>query len=123
HLNAVVHVTLPSVTALSAAKGATLHANGIRAEDLAVSASMGAEMVVSGECHSLNVSGSMGADIDANQLDCASAAASASMGAEVRVHAREALSASASMGGDIQVSGDPKTRAAHAGMGGDVSYN
>lgn len=123
HLDAVVHITMPRVTAFSAAKGATLHAAEIRAEDLAVSGAMGAEMVLSGQCHSLQVSGSMGADIDADHLDCASAAASASMGAEIRVHAREALSASASMGGDIQVSGDPKTRAAHAGMGGDVSYN
>ena len=121
--NARVHVIMPRVQALAAARGNEMRVMGVNSEQLDVSAAMGATIDISGSCRQIDVSAAMGAQVDANELDCATASVSAAMGGEVRVHAREDLSASASMGGDIQVSGNPQRRSANTAMGGNVDYD
>lgn len=121
--NATVHVTLPHVEELDAARGAELSAAGVNSDHMAIHAAMGGAIRVSGVCQSLSAAAAMGGEIDANALDCASANVAAAMGGDARVHARETLTASAAMGGDIHVSGNPAQRTSHEAMGGDVNFN
>lgn len=121
-LNATVHVTTPALTALTSSRGMELWANGLRANQFDVHASMGTELHLGGTCGALTVNASMGAEIDASGLDCASAQIEASMGAEVRVHAHDSATAHASMGGEVRVSGRPPRQEHSAGLGGEVSF-
>ncbi len=120
-LDATIRVTMPIVEDLSAARGASLHATGLRAGDLDISAAMGADLEVAGTCRSLSASASMGAAVDASELVCSNADASASMGADVNVNASNSFDASASMGASISNSGTAATQDISSSMGGSVS--
>lgn len=122
-LDAVVRVTTPGVTAIAASRGVTVRAENIAAAHLSLSASMGADIRISGQCGALQASASMGGSIDARALACETGAASASMGGSARVNTSQALQASASMGGSVNVDGAPAERDSSSSMGGSVSFN
>ncbi|MBX3510170.1 MAG: DUF2807 domain-containing protein, partial [Hyphomonadaceae bacterium] len=122
-LDAVVRVTAPRLSSISAARGATVRAENVVADDMALAAAMGAAIRVSGTCAHVDVSAAMGASVNAAQFACASANVSASMGAEVRVNASQTAEASASMGGDISVVGGAQRGRTAASMGGAIRFN
>ncbi len=140
--DAIVHVTLPQLEALSASSGVGMRAQAIESRQLDVTASQGAQvsaahvrvgtlslaatqgatLEIAGACTELGVRASMGGVIDAGGLDCSRADANASMGGTVEIHATDTVNASASMGGTIDVSGQPEHRDAHASMGGQIDF-
>ncbi len=119
-VNAIVRVTMPGVTALSAARGVEMTAHDVNAGDLSLAATMGAGITIQGICERLDANASMGAALNAENLACGSADVSASMGADVRVRAREGVEANASMGANVRVAGAPARQSVNASMGGDV---
>jgi hypothetical protein len=122
-LDAVVRITMPDLTAIAAARGASVRAGSIQADAISLVAAMGGDIRISGTCSSVDVSASMGASINASEFACATADISAAMGAEVRANASQSAEASASMGGAINVAGGPTHRDSSASMGGSISFN
>lgn len=118
-----VRITMPTLEALSAARGATINATGVQADDFAVSAAMGGVIDVSGACHELDASVAMGGVLSAKGLHCDSAAVSAAMGGTAEVFAARTYNASASMGGTISVAGAGARGAISTSMGGSVSQD
>lgn len=104
-INALVRVTLPAVSGLAAAKGATLTAFDINADDMSLAAAMGGELRVNGACHSVDVAAAMGGVVRAEGFRCASADISAAMGGEARVFATRTFDATAAMGGTVNIAG------------------
>lgn len=104
-VNALVRVTLPSVSSLAAAKGATLTAFDIAADDMSLAAAMGGELRVNGTCHSLDVAAAMGGIVRADGFHCVNADISAAMGGEARVFATRTFDATAAMGGTVNIAG------------------
>src|SRR5262249_49320319 len=96
-INALVRVTMPAVTDLAAAKGATLTAYDINVEDISVVAAMGGEIVINGSCHSVDATAAMGGTVHAENLHCLSADISAAMGGDARVFATQTFDATAAM--------------------------
>lgn len=139
-LDAVVRVTMPDVSGLSASAGVELLAGAIAADDVGLAAAQGGLLSVhelragsvslaaaqggmihvAGACQTVDASAAMGGVIEAEGLDCASADVSAAMGGVAEIHARERVDASAAMGGVIDVSGAPVARNTSAAMGGDI---
>jgi len=140
-INAVVHVTLPRLEGVAAARGAeltataggactsfsanaamgaTLHVRAIECETVNANAAMGAEMILAGTCGDLDASAAMGADVNAEALHCRTVDASAAMGADINAFASASYDASASMGGDISVAGDGQANSSRTAMGGAV---
>lgn len=140
--NAVVHVTLPRLETIAAARGAevtaiaggactdftaaaamgaVLSVGSIECESVSATAAMGSQLTLAGTCGDLDVSAAMGADVSAEDLRCRTVDASASMGASLNAYASVSYDASASMGGDIDVSGEGGSGDRHASMGGSIS--
>lgn len=119
-VNALVQITMPEVSGLASARGASLTADGINADDMNLAAAMGGEMRVSGTCRSLNVAAAMGGIVHAETLQCARADISAVMGGEARVFARETFDATATMGGSVNIAGGAHGDTT-AVMGGEVN--
>jgi len=140
-VNALVRVTLPSVSSLAAAKGATLTAFDIAADDMSLAAAMGGEVRVNGTCHSLDVAAAMGGIVRAEAFHCVNADISAAMGGEARVFATRTFDATAAMGGTVNIAGGAhgdttavmggavriadggKSDSSTAVMGGEVTHN
>jgi len=143
-LDARVVVTAPRIEALSAARGASVRAEGeisapdltlsavqggalnvasLAADELSLHASQGGAIEASGQCGTVRASASMGGALSADGVNCARAHASASMGGVASVHAREFLDASATMGGAVNVSGHPTQNDTSSMMGGAISIN
>lgn len=120
HVNATVHVTLPRLESLVAARGAEVSAVGLDSDDLDLVAAMGGELTASGACGALSATAAMGGVINAGDLHCVSADVSAAMGGDARVFATESLDASAAMGGSVRVGGAPAHTDISTAMGGDV---
>jgi len=141
-LDAHVRVTAPSLSALSASRGAELRAaigDDCRALDVAASmggeaaitisrcdavsasASMGGDVRLEGACDTLSASASMGGLVRAEGLRCATVNASASMGGDIEAYASSASDASASMGGAIAIAGNPRSNNNSTALGGSVS--
>jgi len=118
-----VRITMPALEALSAARGATINASGVRANDFSASAAMGGVIDISGSCRDLDASVAMGGLLSAEGLHCDSAAISASMGGTADVFAARTFDASASMGGSINVAGAGARGAISTSMGGSVSQD
>ncbi|MBI3438153.1 MAG: DUF2807 domain-containing protein, partial [Proteobacteria bacterium] len=59
-VNALVRVTAPALSGLAAAKGATLSAFDVTADDMSLAAAMGGELRVNGTCRSVDVAAAMG---------------------------------------------------------------
>lgn len=119
-VNAVVHVTMPGVEALTATRGARMTATDVNAGELALDVSAGSSLAIQGICEQLHASASMGAALNAENLACASAKVDASMGANVDVRARDVVEAEASMGANVRVTGAPTRQVTSASMGGDI---
>lgn len=143
-LDARVVVTAPRIEALSAARGASVRADGeisapdltlsavqggalnvasLAADELSLHASQGGALEAAGQCGTVRASASMGGSLSADGVNCARAHASASMGGVASVHAREFLDASATMGGAVNVSGRPTQNDTSSMMGGAISIN
>lgn len=122
-IDARVIVTSPNIEGLAASRGASIQAEGIRASNISLAASMGGSIDVSGECVAVNAAASMGGAIDADGLECQTANISASMGGDAEVFASRSYNASASMGGAVRVEGNPQSGERSASMGGSVSNN
>lgn len=141
--DASVHVTLPRLSGVAAARGATLVAlAGGECSDFSAAAAMGAELRVSelhctaveaaaamganlrlaGACESLDVAAAMGAVVEAGALHCSTVDASAAMGGNVEAFAESHYDASAAMGGAINVAGGGQARDRSAAMGGSVTH-
>ena len=141
--DATVRVTLPALTGVAAARGATMIATAggactefsaaaamgaelsvsdIQCDSVDAAAAMGAQLTLSGACGMLDVSAAMGAQVDAEALRCETLDASAAMGADVDAFATGTYDASASMGGDVSIAGGA-TGDRSTGMGGSVSID
>ncbi len=123
HIDARVLVTMPNVSALAASRGASIRAERIRGADVALAASMGGSIDISGACRGLSASASMGGAIDADDFQCETANISASMGGDAEVFASRNYNASASMGGAVRVDGGAESGERRSSMGGSVSSN
>lgn len=122
HLDALVRITTPDISAIAAARGASVVASDIEADDMSLSAAMGAAIRISGSCNTLDASAAMGASINANSFACGSADVSAAMGGEARVNASQSADASASMGGAVNVAGGASRGSTSSSMGGSISF-
>lgn len=119
-VNALVRVTMPEVSSLAAAKGATLTAIDIASDDMSLAAAMGGELRINGACHSVDVAAAMGGIVRAQDFHCVTADISAAMGGEARVFATRTFDATAAMGGVVNVAGGAHGDTT-AVMGGTVS--
>ncbi len=115
-----VRITMPAVRALSASAGAELEAFDVRSETIALDASSGAELTVSGTCDTVNADASSGADLDAGELVCANANVDSSSGADARVYASASANADASSGSDIFLLGGARSVSSESSSGADV---
>ena len=122
-----VHVSLPSVTGLSASSGADLYTqNVIRANKISLDASSGAgikaalvadevdadtssgaDIRIEGEAVLFYADASSGSDIKAKDFTVRTCHADASSGADISVNVSESLIADASSGADISYVGNP----------------
>lgn len=118
-VNATVIVTMPSVSGLSAARGATLVAGDIAAGHISLAAAMGAELRITGSCQSLDAAAAMGAELHAENFHCLAADVSAAMGADARVFASESFDATAAMGANVAIAGGGHGDTS-AAMGGSI---
>jgi hypothetical protein len=121
--NARVHVVLPRLESIGAARGAEVDVAGVNADHIALNAAMGGEVHAAGSCQNLSAHAAMGGEIDAAALDCRNADVASAMGGDAHVSVSQSLSASAAMGGAVHVSGNPPQRSSREAMGGEVSFN
>jgi hypothetical protein len=120
-LDATIHVVMPRVDGLSAARGAEVRADNITARDMSISAAMGGVIEISGTCSDLDASVAMGGVLEADDFQCQTADVSAAMGGVAEVFASNTFDASASMGGTIDIAGGASGDASSA-MGGTISH-
>jgi hypothetical protein len=136
-----VYVSFKELNKISASSGADLYSETvIRATDLSINASSGADIKLKvdaetircqsssgsdiklvGICNEFDGSASSGADIKADELTAKIAKANASSAGEIRIRVLEKISASASSGGDVTYYGNPKHVDIRESSGGDVS--
>jgi hypothetical protein len=142
--DAIVHVIVPRLEGVAAARGATLNASAggectefsaaaamgaelrvsdIQCERVDAAAAMGANVTLAGSCGALDVSAAMGADVSAANLHCRTVNASAAMGADIEAFASNTFDAAASMGADVAVSGGGKRGDTSAAMGGSITHD
>lgn len=114
-----VQVQAPSLDRFEASSSGEIRADGLSG-GIVAEASSGGEVRLSGACSSLRAEASSGAEIDAQALRCASVEASASSGANVGGYASAEVNASASSGGDVMISGNPKSVQKSSSSGGEV---
>lgn len=122
-IDATVRVTLPHVENLASSRGAELTATNVTADSVALAASMGGELRVSGTCDTVDVAVSMGGSIRAQDFQCQNANIAASMGGDARIYAANSFDASASMGGSVNVAGGGRGDDIATSMGGSVDHN
>jgi hypothetical protein len=135
-----VHVTYIALTGLEASSGADVIVNSIlKAENLSLDASSGADLEVevftknltaetssgadikvSGKASTLDASASSGSDIDAKRLQVLTCSAKASSGADITVNVKDKINAKASSGGHIKYYGDPVSVSKKGGPSGSV---
>lgn len=124
-----VYVTYTELNTVEASSGAdVIGSDVIRAEELSISSSSGADLEievdareltaktssgadikVSGRAKYLTADASSGSDINARNLETLKVRAEVSSGADIVVNVKESLDAKASSGGDIKYYGDPVT--------------
>lgn len=122
-IDAAVRVTLPHVENLASSRGAELTATNVTADSMALAASMGGELHVTGTCDTVDVAVSMGGSIRAQGFQCQNANIAASMGGDARIYAANSFDASASMGGSVNVAGGGRGDDIATSMGGSVDRN
>lgn len=136
-----VHLTVTNIEELIATSGSDAVSRGVlRAEDLEVGTSSGADMRIevlakhvtsssssgsdlriSGRAESHDTSASSGSSVHAYGLESKDVNARVSSGADISVHASESIDARASSGGDIRYKGSPKKVNKKTSSGGGVS--
>jgi len=119
-IDATVRVTLPRVENLASSRGAELTATNVSADSMALAASMGGELNVSGTCGTVDAAVSMGGTIRAQDFQCQNANIAASMGGDARIFAANSFDAAASMGGSVNVAGGGRGDDIATSMGGSV---
>lgn len=117
---ALVRVTMPSVSGLDASSGARVTAAGVAGGPIALEASSGANLDVSGTCSTFTVDASSGAEIDASALQCDNGSVDVSSGARAHVFATGVLDVDASSGGDVIASGNPGIGSIDLSSGGSL---
>lgn len=118
--DALVRVSMPSVTALDASSGSRMTASGVSGGDVSLEASSGARLIAAGTCGRLKAEASSGARLDAAGLHCAAGAADASSGARAIVHVSGRLDVEASSGGDVVAGGGAEIGAISLSSGGSL---
>jgi hypothetical protein len=102
---ALVRVTMPRLDSLSASSGAEVHAEGVRADTIALDASSGGELTIVGACGNVDADASSGSHLNAARLQCERGSVEASSGARADVHVSGALDVDASSGGRVYAGG------------------
>lgn len=120
-LDATVHVTMPRIDAIAAARGAEVTAHNISASHMDIAAAMGGVVEIDGACRSVSVSVAMGGVLDADEFRCETAEISAAMGGVAEVYATNTFDASAAMGGTIDIAGGASGETS-AAFGGSISH-
>lgn len=115
-----VSVTMPEITALSAAAGSTVRAENVRADAISLDASSGADLIVSGTCNTLVADSSSGADLRARDLRCVNGSVESSSGADATVYLTGVVDVDASSGSDIRLLGGANMRNVEISSGADV---
>jgi len=118
-VNALVRVTMPNVTELVGAKGATLTAYDINVERMSLVAAMGAVVNINGQCRALSATAAMGGVLHAQNFHCATLDTTAAMGGDVEVFASDRFDATAAMGGSVRIAGGAHGQTT-AAMGGNI---
>src|SRR5262249_44896766 len=104
-VDALVRISMPTVTDLVAAKGGTLNAYDISGEDVSLVSAMGGELTINGSCHAVDATAAMGGIVRAGNFHCLTADISSAMGGDVRVFATNTFDATAAMGGSVHIAG------------------
>lgn len=135
-----IHVTFKDLSRLECSSGSDVYStNTIKADDLELSTSSGADMEVSvdasvvdcsassgsdlrvsGRTNKLYANASSGSDIKAGDLISETCDAKASSGADITVNATAELTAKASSGADIKYYGNPEKITKRDGVSGSV---
>jgi hypothetical protein len=104
---AEVRVSMPRVEGLSSSSGADLVASAVEANNIALAASSGADLRVSGRCGAFTADASSGGTVRADALQCENGSVEVSSGADAHVFASGRLNVDASSGGSVVVHGNP----------------
>jgi hypothetical protein len=123
---AVVTISLPTLTSLEASSGTSVQASlagpcnaldlesamgaevtvtGLQCQTVDSEASMGGALTIEGTCRQLNAQASMGGMLAADNLRCERVTAGASMGAMIEAFASSTYTQSSWMGADVDVRG------------------
>jgi hypothetical protein len=89
-------------------------------KNLYVKSNMGASIFLSGKTHLLEVFAGMGADLNCKNLLSSVARVKASMGSYVHLHVQEELSVRASFGSEVRYSGKPRVTNVHTLFGSEL---
>lgn len=136
-----VYLTVTDIEELRATSGSDVYSESvIKADDLEVSTSSGADMNIEVDAENVTSSSSSGSDlrikgkanthstsatsgssINAYGLESKEVTAKVSSGADIGVYASESISAKASSGGDIRYKGNPEKVNKKTSSGGGVS--
>ena len=102
-----VEVTTPALAKIAASSAASVTANDLDADALAVDAGSGAYVSVGGYARSLAVTAGSGAEVDAAGLAAGAVTVDAGSGATAAVNAAESLTVSASSGANVAYTASP----------------
>lgn len=136
-----VYVTLETLEGLSATSGSDIYSQKtLQVNDLAVSATSGANIRIDLDANSVTSSATSGADIeitgiannhtssatsgasiDAYNLRSKNVTVKVSSGADINIYASESIAAKATSGGDIDFKGSPKSVTKKSSSGGSIS--
>jgi hypothetical protein len=114
-------VALPALSGIEVRGAADLDAEGITADDFAVSIEGVAGMDLAGTCGSLALSMAGAANVDAEELVCAEAVVSIEGAGKAEIHATERATANIDGVGAIAIHGDPAEVTKSPGLLGSVT--
>lgn len=103
--NVKVDIVMPELSGLSSSSGAHVTALDIKCDKLAIDASSGSTLALSGNCDHIDVDASSGASIDARDLESDVVVVDASSGANIDVFALTNFQGDASSGANVEVHG------------------
>ena len=136
-----VYVTVTNLEGLKATSGSDVYAKEtLKVDDIAVSATSGADISISLDANAVTSSATSGSDvnltgisnshvssatsgasIDAYDLQSKEVTVRVSSGADINIYASESIAAKASSGGDIDFKGNPKNVTKKSSSGGSIS--
>lgn len=106
--------------AIHASMGAEIELD-IYSKNLYSKSSMGALLTLSGKVEKMELRGSMGSVVKATKLESKVAYVKSSMGSEFDIYVTDELEASASFGGTIDFTGGTSVRNTNSSMGGEIN--